>query len=591
MHPFGFHAANLLLHICSTFLVFAIVKRITSKPWPAAVGALLFAIHPIQVECVAWVTAGKDLLCGCLSLASVMLYVKGRDGTRDENRARYGLLYGAALVLFLLALLAKPTAACVPLVIFVMDAWLLRQGPKRAGARLWPWFAVAFAYAIFTKGTQPDAEIQHVAAMFVRPMIAADAVAFYLGKLLLPFRFAADYGRTPSSVMSSPWFFKGGLLLALVLMAIGLTKHRRVGFACTGLFVMALSPTLGLIPFAFQTFSTVANRYVYFAMLGPAVASSCVIAAWSGRRRVHVAAAGILCVLGGLSMLGAQVWSNDFTLWTHTLEINPRSYTAHYNLAKNYSMKGDEETAAHHYKRALDVNPSYDRALNNLGLVLVSQGEMEEGIALYRRAIEAMPRNASAHNNLGLALASRGEREEAILQYRGALAVQPDYAEVHFNLANSLRETGDFETCIAHYRQAMRIQPSMALESLRNIGVALSAMGRHDQAIEHFEEALSIDPGYEEAHNDWGLALAAKGMLREAMEHYAKALAANPRFTAAHNNMGIAWARIGDHDRAISCFSRALAIDPNYRPAQQNLATAQGEKMRRRQGGSERATR
>jgi hypothetical protein len=357
LEPVPFHLANLVLHLTSMVIVFWLVRRIVGSGWAAVAGSTIFAIHPLQVEAVAWATGMKDVLGGFLSLAAIALYLA--SGAKR-------LQWWGATIVFALALLAKPSAMVVPAIIFVLEWSIGKHAPRSILLRLWPWFVLAIGWAVVTKRVQPALQID-AGPWWQRPWVAADAIGFYLAKIAWPANLAIDYGRTPTWLMAARSLSAAAIAVAAV---IGTYLIRNRNVTAAGLvFALALLPVLGFVAFDFQSQSTVADRYVYLAMLGPAIIIA--LAAQAMPRRAAIS----LCIVmvfawSILSFRQVRVWRDSTTLYLHALDVNPRSLTAAQDLAIVYDKSGDELSAIDYYLRAIEIEPRAREEYDNLAMAL-----------------------------------------------------------------------------------------------------------------------------------------------------------------------------------------------------------------------------
>ncbi len=480
LDPGIFHVANLLFHLLSVLVVFAILKMLVGNDWAACSGAMLFALHPLQVEPVAWVTGMKDVLCGLLSLVAVWQYMQYARA-RSEGYVRPARKnYIFATVAFVMALLAKPTGVVVPIMAWMLADFALKQSNVRSSFHshlplvFWVFMAVPFVLA--TKFAQ-DTAVTFVAPLWARPLVAGDALAFYLYKLFMPARLGIDYGRSPEFVLQQDWILLTGFL-PYALGAVFWLLRNRVQWllVAAGVFTVGLLPVLGLTPFGFQDYSTVADRYLYLSMLGPALALAWLLSSY--RERIKGSLVPVVCVvflglLGIQSAFQVQHWSGNITLFKHALEVNPRSSAGHNNMGLALAAQGKTAGAIVHYHAALRMKPNNAKAHNNLGIALTGQGKTAEAIAHFQEALRIERNFAEAHFNLGIALAKQRETEPAIIHYREALRIKPNDAEVYNNLGNALMEQGDIAEAIAHYQEALRIEPDDAA-ARHNLDIALT---------------------------------------------------------------------------------------------------------------------
>lgn len=360
LDPMPFHVVNLGIHILNVLLVFGLLRSLThGHDWAAGTGAALFAFHPAQVESVAWVTGLTDLLGATFSLLALGLYLRWAGGGKWTDIA-------AAAGCFVLALLSKPTAVTLPLIAAAIDYFFLGRSWHRWIKPL----SLGLLLSMLTVGLTHIAEhvtlTGVVTSWYLRPLIAGDALAFYCGKLLWPVHLGIDYGRSPSYVLAASTLWLTAL--APIMLGAGVLVLRKQApwlAAAILLFVLALLPVLGLVPFRFQTYSTVADRYLYLALLGPALA----LAAGFSRlpktlpHRSLLAvgsACGLVLILFCFgSALQVTTWQNSYSMFQSALETNPKSWMAHYNLGILLSNRGDETDARPHFLEAVRLKPEY----------------------------------------------------------------------------------------------------------------------------------------------------------------------------------------------------------------------------------------
>lgn len=442
LDPRPFHAAGLLVHVLSVLLVFDILRRLARRDSAAGLGALLYAVHPLQVETVAWIGALDTGLGNCLSLATLWQYlqfVQADQSPEVEARRSRQRHYWTATFFFVLALLSKPSAVAVILLAGLLDGALLRHSWQAPMRSLAGWIAPALAIALVTRAAQavpPEA----VSPLWARPLIAGDALAFGLGKIVWPMPLAIDYGRTPSWLLAHPWVCLT-VLVPLILVVIAWRLHRKNSWllACLGLFAAALLPVSGLVPFAFQEYSTVADRYYSLALLGPALGLAFLLTRFPARSLQSVTLL-VIGVFGFLSLRQVGCWENSATLFTHAVAVNPNSYHIQYNLANALNDAGDTPGAISRYRQTLRLQPGYPEGHCNLGAALAQEGRADESADEYRQALRLNPGLSEAHEALGLYLVDGGHLDAAIAEWQAALRLQPDNPVVRHNLEIALRQ-------------------------------------------------------------------------------------------------------------------------------------------------------
>jgi Flp pilus assembly protein TadD len=565
-----FHGLNLLLHLGSVLVVYRLVLLLlhqagntTRQAAGAAIGALLFGLHPLQVEAMAWVSGLKDVLGGSAALVAVWQYL---EFTRVSGDKRRWLHYGLATAAFGFAILAKPAAVVAPGIAGLLAVWGLGQPWRQTLRALGGWLVVAIAWGVWTKQQQPDVVMAFLAPLWTRPAIAADALGFYLGKLLWPMSLGPDYGRTPQVVLGQGW----GWIPPLGLLGLGLfvwqrRQQWRVLVLAAALFVVGLLPVLGLVPFVFQAHSTVADRYVYLALLGPALGLGWGVHRLGHRGLVWVGGVLILGVLGGRSAAQVQVWQDTVTLFTHAIEVNPRSALAHNNLGLALAQQGNLNAAIPHYLQALRLRPDYAYTHNNLGLALTRQGRLDEAIVHYTEALRLQPDYVEAYNNLGLALVRQGQPDKAVVHLTRALSFSPDQAGTHNSLGIALAAQGNYAAAIDRFARAIQLQPAYA-KAYYNLGLALAHEGRPEEAIVALRVALRLQPVWPQAASNLALVLVTQTAPAQQALTEAISLAEQACQAAAHRDafamyaLAVTYRAAGDDTRAFNTAEQALTL-------------------------------
>jgi tetratricopeptide (TPR) repeat protein len=509
--PRVFHAGNLLLHLGCCLLAFMLLRRVLGSGPAAMAGALLFAMHPLQAETVSWVTETKGLLAALGTLAAVAAYLRFADG------GGWGV-WAAATGAFGLALLAKPSAVVTPLLAAVLVVAVGRgRSPRRTLLPLVPWVVLAAALVVVTKSQQPETVLRVETPVPARPFVALDALAFYLAKLVAPVGLCPDYVRTPPRVVAAgaQWIW----VLPFLAAAAAFRWRRTVGTAAAW-WLAALLPVLGLVPFEYQNISTVADRYQYVAMLGPALALGALVAA---RPRWWPAVAVVLVAAGAAGARQASFWHDTERLFARTLRLHPDSFSAHNNLGVYLAKRGRYDEAIEHYTAAIRADPEFIRPWINRGQCLHKLGRDEEAAADYREAIRLVPAAPDAHLLLADVLDALGRPDEAAQHRTLAMRASPDSPEQHNSLGVTYYERGDLERAAFHLREALRIRPRYA-EAHNNLAACLIRAGNVSEGVQHYREAIRIEPDYLNAHVNLGKVLMRRGDIDEAIFHFERAL-------------------------------------------------------------------
>ncbi|MBI3995256.1 MAG: tetratricopeptide repeat protein [Nitrospirae bacterium] len=586
LDPGRHHWVNLVLHLMNTVLLFLLLRRMTSAPWPSAFVAALFAIHPLHLESVAWVTERKDVLSALLWFLTVWAYVRY---TERRGWGRYGLVAG----LLVLGLMSKPMVVTLPFVLLLLDYWPLGRVkldemepllPLRTIRGLvlekLPLLAISAGFGWLTYLLQhKEGAVASLESVSIGSRIGNALVSYlaYMGKMAWPDNLAVFYPHPGTALAIGPAVGSGLFLACITLGVFWLT--RRCPYLTVGWlwYLGTLIPVIGLLQSGMQS---MADRYTYLPLVGLFI-----MIAWgapdllTGLRRRHmllgVSAVAIVIALMVSARRELPNWRNGATLFKHAVQVTTDNYLAHYNLGNALTRDGKLDEAIFHYQEALKIGPAtFARRTyvvhNSMGSVLADQGKLSEAIDHYAEALRLSPNYAKAHNNWGLALEKQGKPEEAVRHYAEALRISPDFAEPHNNWGLVLDQQGRQDEAILHYQEALRIKPKYA-QPHNNWGLALEKQGKPEEAVRHYAEALRISPDDAEAHNNWGSVLVKQKKFDEGMTHFLAAIRSKPGLVHPYYNLGWVLEGRGEYRKAEDYFSEAVRIRPEFGDAHYSL--------------------
>ncbi|HEY1686988.1 MAG TPA: tetratricopeptide repeat protein [Tepidisphaeraceae bacterium] len=497
-NPYLFHTVNIAAHFIAALLVWRIVYRLVGDRYIAWIGAAVFALHPLCVEPVVWVSGFRDLLSACLGFAAILAYLPGREhsteeditpssctqeegrgslekpearsqkpefssafsvqrsastnnphptpppvykGREEERRGRMVGRYLLATIFYLLAILSKPAAVAILPMVLVLDVIWLRRRWMGIAWRLLPWAAAAVVLAVMTHRIQGLPPAIDTPVWWQRPMIAGDAVTFYLQKAVAPVALCVQYDHAPHRVLDRGMGITPTMIaLAAGLAIFGLGFRWRWVWLCGALFLAGLLPVLGFVPFYFQYFSTTADRYAYFSLLAVALAIAFVLREWD-RAGLFYFFATCIAALAIISFLQVGTWRSTEAVFRHVLAINLHSNLALVKLSREKLIEGDPLSAEQLARRALEARPDDSRAWINLGAALENLHHPGEAKKCYEHVVETdQSRDAAgAYSNLAAMNADAGDYGDAIKLYHEALSHDPDLIEAQIGLAEAER--------------------------------------------------------------------------------------------------------------------------------------------------------
>lgn len=528
LHPMGYHLVNVLLHALNSFLVWRLLERL--KVPGAWFAGLLFLVHPVHVESVAWITERKNVLSGFFYLLAFWAYLRFKEEKMEHQR-----WYFISFALFLAALLSKTVAATFPAAVILTLWWKEGQFPRKDLIRMIPFLlsgmvlgfiTIHFENAIITSigGTEWNLTFSE------RLLIAGRAAWFYLGKLVWPSPLIFIYPRwTIDSLSVWQWLFP----LSFMFLGFTLWKFRpklgRGPCFAWALFGVTLFPALGFKNFFPMCYSFVADHFQYLASVAP-LALGAVVCLKIFRKYPRIRtwlAAAVLVIFSFLTWRQCHVYKDLETLWRDTLKKNPGTSMAHNNLGTVLMESGRHQEAAFQIEEALRLNPENAAAYNNLGNLAARQNDLEKSTEYYRRALQIQPTSGDVHNNLGVTLFESGKTEEATEHFLKAIAIKPSFAMPYCNLGNASMIKGDIENAVRWYREALTLDPNYT-DALTNLGLALFKLGQTDNAIDLYRKALELNPNLGMAHRNLAEALANKGLTGQAKHHILEAIRLAP---------------------------------------------------------------
>lgn len=460
--PLGYRIVNLFLHAMAAIVLWSVLTalRVPLSWWIA----LIFAIHPVNVESVAWIAQRKNVLSLLFGLLAALFFLRFEANRKART-------YVSALVSFLLAMLSKGAAAPFPAVLLLLAWWRRNSISKRDILLTLPFFLITLATSLLEVSTQvlvADDDVVRDDGFMSRLAGAGWVVWFYLGKVLFPANLTFVYPRWQIDISSALTWVP--LLAGIAVLAAAWRAREGLGrpvLVALVFYILLLSPVLGFFNIYYMRFSFVADHYQYLAMIGiitlivGGVGSALRDSPQIPKAVPAILATAMLLSLGWTTAALSSTYRSAEGLWLATLAKNPDALLAHYNLAQQLQAEGRLDEAAPHYRETLRLDSRHEQAMNNLGKLLQDQGMHDQAIDEYKRAIEASPRYVDPQNNLAVLLHELGRHEEAQVHFEAALRIDPNSGVVHFNFARLLQDAGDRASAINHFRRAAALMPDV----------------------------------------------------------------------------------------------------------------------------------
>jgi tetratricopeptide (TPR) repeat protein len=575
-HPLGYHLCNLLLHLFSGCLIWQLLARLGMR-WGWAAG-LLFVVHPLTVESVAWISEIKNTLSLPLFLLSVDHFIVSESG---EKKADYWWSFGY----YVAAMLSKTSVVMLPVVLLLYLWWRKRTVSSGDFYRLLPFFAVALAFGVITLHFQtvhtPLDPVVNDRGLITRVVGAGVIAFFYLGKFFFPVLLLPTYERWSVHPLT---LLQIATIPALVF-GLGYCwanraswgRHALLGF---GFFLVNLAPVVGILNMALMNITWVADHLVYLPMIGLVGISVAALELLSFRHRSWSRGLeGVLVVLLVACACGSHGYAgyfvNEETLWRYAIRHNPTSWDAHTDLGNVLLRQGRTDEGLVHFQTALKLRPELPQSHNDVADALMkSAGGLNSAIAEYEEALRLDSYYPKAEVSLGLALLKTARKSEATAHFQRAVQLDPDDFRAHYSLANALAETQEnHAAAIAEYHAALALNPE-GVDARNNLGGLLAASpGHREEAIRELRSAIRLKPDFAPAHYNLAFALAQEPSgVGEAIGEYEAVIRIKPGDRSARYQLARLLADVpGRTNDAIAQLRAILSIDPGYAPARREL--------------------
>ncbi|MGO8699174.1 MAG: tetratricopeptide repeat protein [Limisphaerales bacterium] len=580
----GHHLTNLALHTVSTLLLFLVLRGMTGALWRSAFVAMLFAIHPLRVESVAWIAERKDVLSGMFFMLTLRAY--GRY-VRLPSRGRYV----SVVVLYGLGLLSKNMIVTLPFVLLLLDWWPLGRmklaeangkeadSPRPNGSfyglvkEKIPLFLLSVASCVTTACTPEKLPDMDRLSILERVGNALVSYMIYLRQMVFPAGLAVSYPNLPHGQPLEKVCLAVVLLVVISALVIACRKSHPALVVGWLWFLGMLVPAIGIVQISYYSH---ADRYTYLPEIGLALATTWAVTDWSAawKHRQFILGALMTALVGALMVcahIQTSYWKDSESLWTHALACTSGNYAAHYNLGTALAKLGKLDPAVIQFQKAIALRPRLTDAPYNLANALSRLGRLDEAIAQYRAVLVISPENVPALNNLGNALARQGADEAAMAQYQKVLQLQPDYADAHYELGRLLLDHGKLDDALAHFRQVVQLRPQDT-QAQNALGQTLLLKGDLAGAMSCFEKTTTLSPDPFARWSNLGDLLLQQQDLSAAFVCYRQAAKINPRSADAWAALGLANFKQGNSREAIDSWQKALALNPADLVVNNNLA-------------------
>ncbi|MBC8199674.1 MAG: tetratricopeptide repeat protein [Desulfobacterales bacterium] len=551
LNPMGHHWTSLQIHIANTLLLFFILQYMTGALWRSAFVAALFALHPLHVESVAWVSERKDVLSAFFGMLTILAYIRY---VKKRNFFRYFLVF----ILLSLGLMAKPMLVTLPFVLLLLDFWPLERLkyssyhqssgfqslnlPRLIWEKAPLFIPVAISSVLTILAQKEVGALYTFEALPVKVRIANAFVSYanYIIKTIWPQNLAVFYPH-PLGISSLWYVFLAAFAIAGISF-FSIRSFKQHPYVAIGWFwyLGTLVPVIGLIQVGAQS---MADRYTYIPLTGLFI-----IIAWGipdilkkwHFNKIIIAVFAIILIFAFSTRSYFQIrhWENSAAVFENAIKITNYNWLACNNLGLALMCNGKAEEAVFYFKKALRIRPNYLKLYDNLGVALFQLGKLEEALSYYSKALEIDPKHAGIHKHTAMILATQGKLEKALQHYTKALLIDPELADAHYELANVLVNQEKLEKAKFQYKEAIKKDPKHS-NAHYNLGCILLKQKEYKEALANFAQVIKINPDYKQAYNYIGIILVQKGKFKKAKKFFSKALQIDPDYSEALKNLKI----------------------------------------------------
>jgi tetratricopeptide (TPR) repeat protein len=570
-----FHCTSLFLHAADTALIIILLYMLFGRAWIAAAVGLLFGVHPLTIEPIPWVSERKTLLAAFFVLLSLILYV--RFTVKGQRKF---LLW--SLVMYVLALLSKPTSTPLPLMLLLLDFWPLRRLKLSSIWEKLPFFITGGFFALITYISQSrTASVltpQQYGLLRV-PLVICHNIIFYLYKMVWPVNVSSFYPFPEPLNLTQPMILAGvigtALLITVLLISLFWTRAALTGWL---IFFIMILPTMQAVQFSNVIAS---DKFAYLPSLGLLMVLAALLGLICAQRRAFRTITAIVVLLAActesfVTRRTLANWRDSITLWTYVTNLTPTAASPHYNLGMALMDKDDNVGARREFETALKLSPGLTNAIYNIAGIYFQEGKIDEAIERYNEVLKFIPGYARAYSALAYMYINKGDLQRAFEYYHEGLKYNPQNDLLHGGLGSLLLQTGQVDEAIPELETSVKIKPNAGIYC--NLGAAFYSKGETEKALDCYEKAARLNPDNAEAHYNLGNIYLKQNRLTAAIASYENAIKARPTYTKAFSNMGVAFLQMGLPDKAIKQFRRAIAIEPNNIDAHFNLANVLADK-------------
>lgn len=590
LDPIGYHLTNIVLHTLNTYLVFIIATRLcryVNRPYKqtivaAFITAFLFGVHPLHVESVAWVSERKDVLCSFFFLLSLIAYIK------YISKAQKKFNYLLATSFFILAVMSKPMAISLPVVLLIIDYYPLQRltfggNTGKVLIEKLPFFIIGLLPVIITLWSKTTVNLPNAMGnpFIERLLVFIEGYFFYIYKMILPVNLAPMY-IYPTKINMFDLEYIGPLVLLFLISSFCFSYRKKwtVLYSVWLYYIFTLIPVFGVLGNAPQS---MADRYSYLPSLGPFLLIGLTVVTLYERTitKYRLVVMALLLLSSSLLLNNTirkiSAWQDTVALWSSEIKVYPNSaFSAYNDRGDAYILSNNYIQALKDFNKSIEINPLYMNAYNNRANVYTKLGNYSSAIKDFDKCIEFNPGDFISYYNRGSLYLTLAQYPQAISDYNTAIELNPNYEYAYLNLGIANYNLGNYSQSIKYFSKAIEINPNGG-NIYFNRGTVYMKLGYYTKAIEDFNKTIGINPGHAMAIMNLGTAQGGLGNYSEALIYLNKSIELNPKFASAYNNRGMIYFKMGNYQQAMMDFNKAIELAPDYAEAYSNLGLAYKE--------------
>lgn len=556
-----FHAANILIHTCNGLLIFMLLRQVVRSSWAAAIGSLLFLVHPIQVEAVAWISEMRGLAAASFMFLSLYVYLLCcKLKHKNINGNRVNTYYFLCFLLFIISLLFKPSTIVMPLLALSLEYFFynrIRSSVFHLGGMIIPVLLIAWV-------TNSAQEQTIGNPIWQKPFLFLFSITFYMYKIIIPFSLSPSYAMRPEYLIGQWWFYSSSIIpLGMgTLLWFKRKKWHRVFLLSSVVFVIGILPVSGLKDFIFQEWSTVADRYTYLSMFGISILFAFIFEQYRSLWKRGIMVSIITFFFVWSYFIQIPVWKDEITLWSSCIKNSPGEFKAFNSRGCAFMSKGEYKRALQDFNKSVSLKPHQVEAHNNRGILYEKLGDYSNAVLSATKAIELNPEIFNSYVIRGKAYLNLKQYQNAVADFSASIKYEPNYDSSYYYRAKAYLEMGLLKKALIDVDFLLALTPSHEKAYLLR-GYIHHRMGKFSDSVNDFDRVIAINSKNVVAYVNKGIVLIDNRRFEDALKIFNQAEAVSGRVYEVFFNRGNTFQHMEDYDNAVINYNEAEKLIPD----------------------------